>query len=131
MTYDFRTMTKKDMFKAKLANKIIDFGHIPTWRLKAFKKFCTKHELIYQPDGYRYGAYRVRHEYKYAYTGCTVSHLPFGWAFILWHEIVGYKNLQGIHPPKNNYVYFSNIHVKHRGGSPNFDYVMYFDGIVF
>jgi len=131
MTYDFRKMTKLDMFKAKLANNVIDFGYIPMWRLKAFKNFCVKNELIYQPTGYWAGAYKVGHEYRYTFTGCKVSHLPLGWAFVLWHEITGYKNLFGSNPPQNDYVYVSDIHVKPRGYRPGFDYVTYYQGIVY
>lgn len=131
MIYDFRTMMKKDLFKAKLANKVIDFGHIPTWRLKSFAKFCIKHGLIHQPDGYRHGAYKVKHQYKYSCTGSTISHLPFGWAFVLWHEIIKSKELNGGLILKNDYVYSSNVHVKPRGGNPDFDYVIYHDGFVF
>lgn len=131
MTYDFRKMTKRDIFKARLANNVIDFGYIPTWRLRAFKKFCVKHGLIHQPTDYVGGAYKVIHEYKYAYTGSNVSHLPLGWAFVLWHEIVGYKNLYGSNPPQNDYVYYSNIHVKPHGTRPGFDYVTYYEGIVY
>ncbi len=125
-------MTKRDIFKARLANNVIDFGRIPTWRLRTFKKFCVKHGLIYQPPGYACGAYKVGHEYKYACTRSKVSHLPLGWAFVLWHEIVGYKNLSGNYPPQNDYIYYSNIHVAPRGGRrPNYDYVTYYQGIVY
>lgn len=131
MTYDFRTMTEKDLFKARLGYKVINFGHIPTWRLKSFAKFCIKHGLIHQPTGYKYGAYKVGHEYKYTCTGSKVSHLPLGWMFILWHEIVGYKDLNGTNPPQNDYVYASNIHVRPRGTRPGYDYVTYYNGIVY
>ena len=124
-------MTDRDVFTARLANKVIDFGYIPMWGLRPFMKFCVKHELIYQPNGYSRSAYKVGHEYRYAYTGCTVSSLFFAWAFVLWHDIVGYKDLYGSHQPRNDYVYISNVNVKPRGGRPNFDYVIYYEGIVF
>lgn len=131
MIYDFRTMTKKDLFKAKLGNKVIDFGHVPTWRLRAFAKFCIKHGLIHQPTGYMHGAYKVIHEYKYTCIGSNVSHLPLGWAFILWHEIVGYKDLQQKQSTtKRLYTHVSNIHVRPRGTRPGYDYVTYYQGIV-
>ena len=131
MTYDFREMTEPDLFKARLANKVIDFGYIPMWRLRAFMKFCVKHRLIYQPDGYSHHSYKVEHEYKYICTGSKVSFLPFGWAFVLWHDIVGYKDLSGSHPAQNDFIYSSNIHVRPHGIRPRFDYVIYSEGIVF
>lgn len=124
-------MNECDIFKARLANIVIDFGHIPTWRLKAFAKFCIKHGLIHQPPGYACGAYKVGHEYKYACTRSKVSHLPLGWAFVLWHEIIEYKNFGSSNPPQNDYVSYSNIHVKPHGGRPNYDYVTYYQGIVY
>lgn len=133
MTYDFRKMTKKNLFKARLANIVIDFGHIPTWRLKAFAKFCIKHGLIYQPPEYTSSAYKVRHEYKYTCIGSNISHLPLGWVFVLWHEIIGYKDLQQKQPTKKQlrlYTHVTNIHVRPHGTQPNYDYVTYYQGIV-
>lgn len=39
-------MTKKDLFKARLGGKKIDFGFIPKWRRKKFVQFCKDNELI-------------------------------------------------------------------------------------
>ena len=79
MKYNFLKMNEKTVFDAKLRNEVVDFGFIPFWRMGRFLNFCTKYGFLHQPEGWRYGAYRVNHKFSYVYSGChNIRHMPLG-----------------------------------------------------
>lgn len=121
MIYDFRKMTEKDMFEAKLKHATIDFGFIPIWRFGRFVKFCKKHGLLYHPPTYFDCAYLVKHNFRYTRTFSRINHLPMGWlaawiADIFYADTLFYKH-------SFKYVYREPCFVKPRGTKPGFTYV--------
>ena len=118
--HDFRTMSEKDVFQARLKNEVIDFGHIPVWRFGRFVKFCIKHGLLYQPPTYMNYAYLVKHKFYYARTFSKVSHLPLGNIFIWLCDL--------FHPRRgkvySNYTWREGFTVEPRGTRPGFTYVI-------
>ena len=71
MTYNFQTMTKKDLFKARLAGKngVMDFGFIPRWHRRKFIQFCKDNELVIPfPGGFNESVYKANSRFTYKIT---------------------------------------------------------------
>lgn len=70
--YDFRTMTEKDLFKARLSAKEIDFGFIPKWRRRKFVKFCKDNKLVIPcATGFANYVYTANSTFQYRLTQST------------------------------------------------------------
>lgn len=127
MTYDFRKMDECDVFKAKLSHSVINFGFIPVWRMKRLLNFCLKHKLLYHPPSYFPGAFLVKHNFSYKFSGSTVAHLPFG-TVMEWIADLFYK--PELIAPLNGYVQRESILVKPRGTREGFTYVVWHGGLI-
>jgi len=118
--HDFRKMTAKDVFQARLAHEVLDFGFIPIWRIGRFVRFCKKHGLLYQPPTYMAGAYLVKHNFRYDRTFSKVSHLPLGW-LAEWIADIFYAATPSW---KFRYVLRQSCLVRPRGTRPGYTYVI-------
>lgn len=118
--HDFRKMNEKDVFQARLAHEVINFGFIPIWRIGRFVRFCKKHELLYHPPTYFESAYLVKHKFEYTRTFSKISHLPLGW-LAEWIADIFYTDLPSW---RFKYVDREECLVKPRGTRPDFNYVV-------
>ena len=87
--YDFRKMSDKDVFQAKLKHDVIDFGHIKFWQRKSFQRFCLKHEFVARVDGWMDHVAVVKHKFAYRYSYNHALHLPFASFGLILSEIIG------------------------------------------
>ena len=101
LKYDFRKMTERDVFKAKLGNEVVHFGHIPFWQRKKFIEFVTKHNFIEKIPGRHPTSYYVHHKFNYGRTVANVGGLPFGIFFEIYDD---FRNAWHDSRYKNNYV---------------------------
>lgn len=92
MKCDFQTMTKKDLFKARLSGKngVMDFGFIPRWRRKEFVQFCKDNKLVIPfPNGFDEFVYKANSRFTYEITYSD----SFFWAWLV-ETITDYKDIK-------------------------------------
>ena len=69
MKCNFHTITKKELFVAKLSNIEIDFGFIPKQERKEFVNFCKINKLVIPfPGGFTSEVYRANSKFRYEIT---------------------------------------------------------------
>ena len=70
MTYDFTTMSKKDIFEAKLKNDVLDFEYVSSAKRARFLRFCEDAGLIrFVAEGRGSIAYKVLSDFTYETMG--------------------------------------------------------------
>lgn len=93
MKLDYRTLTEKDLFIAKLKKESIHFGFIPVWRLKEFVRFCKERKLIeYTPTDRslwsRY--YYANYSFVYVATFAQTNFRPLAFITRWLTDLLGY-----------------------------------------
>ena len=104
------------MFKAKLANDVVNFGHIKVWQYKAFQEFCLKHNFVAKKDTWMGCARQVQYKFRCGYTYNNAAHLPLGWVAVWISDFLG-RNVMG---SQQDYV----ILQRHMQKDPEYDYVL-------
>ena len=127
MKYDFRKMSAKDVFQAKLAYETVHFGYIPRWRMKRFLKFCLQHRFLYHPPTYRHDAFLVEHNFFYRTTVSRLDHMPIGHAFTWVADLFHYLGLTKVSNFADTNVAFL---VEPRGTREGFAYVTWYNGTI-
>jgi len=128
--YDFRKMSEKDVFQARLKHEVINFGFIPVWRFGRFVRFCKKHGLLYKPPTYVSGAHLVKHNFSYLRTFSNIGHLPLGklsaWIADIFDSPVFAVDGRSYTCGKSTwkYAYRETCVVKPRGTREGFTYVI-------
>lgn len=70
LAYDFTTMTRKDIFEAKLKNDVLDFAYISSAKRARFLRFCQDAGLIkFVGEGRGSIAYKVLADFTYETMG--------------------------------------------------------------
>lgn len=70
MKYDFTTMSKKDIFEAKLKNDMLDFKYISSAKRATFLRFCESVGLLELVGTYKgHMAYKVLTAFTYETMG--------------------------------------------------------------
>lgn len=94
MNLDYRTLTEKDLFIAKLKKEPIHFGFIPIWRLKDFIRFCKEHKLITLTSEaekkYCPSYYNVNYDFIYTYTDAQTNFRPLSFIIKWLSDILGH-----------------------------------------
>lgn len=95
MKLDYRILTKKDLFIAKLKKEPIHFGFIPIWRLKEFVRFCIKYELItLRTENYvtvfDYDYYQANYDFIYIYTAAITNFRPLSFITRWLSDLLGH-----------------------------------------
>ena len=110
MICNFRTITKKDLFVAKLTKKPIYFGFIPQWHLKKFIKFCKKYKLItiQEQDGWG----KTNYSFYYTTTISRTNFFPLAFIMILLSDILNYQFTPIINCFRTSY---QTIHIHENG----------------
>ena len=127
MKCDFREMSKQDVFKAKLANQVVNFGYVPRWRMKQFLKFCLQHKFLYHPSTYMDHAFCVEHNFIYRTTVGHIDHMPFGRLLIWVADLLYYLKLHKTSAFADTNVSFL---VEPKGTRKGYNYVTWYNGTI-
>lgn len=107
MKCDFRNAeeARKILFKSKLSNEPIHFGHILVWDLKDFVQFCKDNKIITPQDIVEIflQGYDVHYKFRYTTTVARTNFKPLAKITIWISDKLGCVLEGGAHCLRTNY----------------------------